>query len=135
MADKQREVGTEAAIQGGLQVMDNYTRFAKVHLDRYLDGDTIEVTIDLGCKVFKVERVRLAGINAPELYGVGSAAGKAARDWLFLQLHAAKEVTIATTKGAFYDKYGRYLAVVFADGRNLNEALLAAGHATRYVAD
>ena len=133
MADKQWEVGTEDAIQRGLQVMDNYTRFAKVHLDRYHDGDTIEVTIDLGCKVFKVERVRLAGINAPELYGVGSAAGKAARDWLFMQLHMANVVTVTTSKGAFYDKYGRYLATVYADGRNMNEALIAAGHAVRYI--
>ena len=113
--------------------MDNYTRFAKVHLDRYLDGDTIEVTLDLGCKVFKVERVRLAGINAPELYGAKSEAGKAARDWLFMQLHMANVVTVATSKGAFFDKYGRYLAVVYADGRNMNEALIAAGHAVRYI--
>ena len=133
MADKQREVGTEDAIQRGLQVMDNYTRFAKVHLDRYHDGDTIEVTIDLGCKVFKVERVRLAGINAPELYGANSEAGKAARDWLFMQLHMANVVTVTTSKGAFYDKYGRYLATVYADDRNMNEALIAAGHAVRYI--
>ena len=133
MADKQWEVGTEVAIQRGLQVMDNYTRFAKVHLDRYLDGDTIEVTLDLGCKVFKVERVRLAGINAPELYGASIEAGKAARDWLFMQLHMAKVVTVTTSKGAFYDKYGRYLATVYADGRNMNEALIAAGHAVRYI--
>ena len=113
-------------------MIDSYVRKAQVHLDRYHDGDNIEVTLDLGCKVSKVERVRLAGINAPELYGQGSIAGRAARDWLFLQLNAAKVVTVATSTGAFYDKYGRYLAIVYADGRNLNEALVDAGHATPY---
>ena len=112
---------------------DNYARLAKVHLDEYHDGDTLAVTLDLGCKVFKRERVRLNGIDAPELYGSGKVAGSAARNWLFIQLQAAKVVTVVTYTGMFYDKYGRYLATVYADGRDLNRALVEAGHAKVYV--
>ena len=112
---------------------DNYARLAEVHLDEYHDGDTIAVTLDLGCKVFKRERVRLKGIDAPELYGSDKVAGFASRNWLFLQLHAAKVVTVVTSTGMFYDKYGRYLATVYADGIDINQALVEAGHAKVYV--
>lgn len=112
---------------------DEYVRNAEVHLDEYHDGDTISVTLDLGCKVFKRERVRLAGINAPELYGTDKAKGQVARQWLAAKLDAATSVAIATSTGAYYDKYGRYLATVYADGENVNIALIEAGLATVYV--
>ena len=110
---------------------DNYARKAIVHLNEYMDGDTIRVTLDLGCNVSKRESVRLAGIDAPALYA-GNAAGLASRDWLKAKLMSATEVTVVTHTGAFYDKYGRYLATVYADGVDMNMALIEAGHATPY---
>ena len=40
--------------------------FRVVSIDKVLDGDTIDVTIDLGFDLFKKERVRIAGVDTPE---------------------------------------------------------------------
>ena len=40
--------------------------FRVVEINRVLDGDTIDVTIDLGFDLFKKERVRVAGVDTPE---------------------------------------------------------------------
>ena len=40
--------------------------FRVVSIDRVVDGDTIDVSIDLGCDLIKKERVRIAGIDTPE---------------------------------------------------------------------
>lgn len=132
LAYQARKIGSKALLHRKLQDMkDNYARKAVVHLNEYTDGDTIRVTLDLGCKVFKHESVRLAGINAPELYA-NSVTGLTTRDWLKAKLLAATEVTVVTHTGSFYDKYGRYLATVYADGVDMNKTMLEAGLATAY---
>ena len=40
--------------------------FRVVEINRVVDGDTIDVTIDLGFDLFKKERVRVAGVDTPE---------------------------------------------------------------------
>ena len=44
--------------------MEKYIYRAK--LDRVVDGDTVDAMIDCGFSIFRKERVRLYGINAPE---------------------------------------------------------------------
>lgn len=92
------------------------------------DGDTIRVDWDLGASIWmRNEPIRLYGIDAPELRGEEREAGLAARDWLRERIDG-KEIVMRTIKDA-KGKYGRYLAVVFREGEDINAALVAAGHA------
>jgi len=108
----------------------NYTYRAKV--DRIIDGDTVDVDIDLGCHVVIRERLRLYGINAPELRKPTRQEGIAATEWLTQALNATDDdgyITIKTHKDK-KGKYGRYLATLFdANGVDLNSHMVAAGHA------
>ncbi len=99
---------------------------------RVIDGDSIVVTVYLGFRLTIEMPVRLAHINAPELNQPGGTEAKQ---------HLAKllsddidlsyiPVTVKTYKP--YDKYGRWLAEVFVDERNINQQMIADGHATAY---
>lgn len=100
-----------------------------------VDGDTIDVNIDYGFRLRQDHRVRLAGIDAPEVNAVGPE-GEQARDWLRARLPVGQAVELVTVKPA--DKYGRFLATVWrvVDGRteldSVNQELLAAGLARPY---
>ena len=104
----------------------------RARIRRVIDGDTVEVDIDLGFHVSLTATLRLAGIDTPEMRGPEQAAGRAATHYLnaLLQKHAGPErqVTVRTQKDRT-GKYGRYLADLVAGNRNLNEALVSAGHA------
>jgi micrococcal nuclease len=123
---------------------------------KIVDGDTIDISIDLGFKISIAERVRLYGIDTPETYGVkkGSAeynAGKAAtafvEQWLRdCDAHPVgnageyprqpMQITIQSYDGKelHTGKYGRWIADVYRPGdlTSLSAALAAAGHA-KYV--
>mgnify|MGYP003684246281 FL=1 len=109
-------------------------KVAKVH--SVYDGDTCTVDIDLGLNVvIRKEKVRLYGIDTPELRGVDpetKAKGIEARGWLRDQLDGADEVLIRTHKDKS-GKYGRLLGELFADGVNLNETLVELGMAEAYM--
>lgn len=100
-------------------------------LDRVIDGDTIQVQLDQGLHTYRAERLRLLRVNAPEVHGPSKPAGDAATayttDWL-----AGQQLVISTYKS---DVFGRYLAEVWrtSDGANLNDDLLASGHAVPFV--
>lgn len=104
---------------------------------RVIDGDTIEVEIDLGMRVTITQTVRVAGINAPEVTTTAGRTAKAAVNvWMGQALipdgaNAKWPLTITTSKpDGQGDKYGRWLASISrADGRDLATDLIAAGHA------
>ncbi len=111
-------------------------------LKRVLDGDTIEVEIDLGFEVTITQTLRLVGIDTPEIHatnaGVRELAMKA-KDHVFKALSDGHPLVVRTIKAGRggLDKYGRYLASVFyagADGLlvNLNDELVALGLAKKY---
>ena len=80
-----------------------------------IDGDTVDLLIDVGLEIHKRERCRLYGIDAPEM---PTEAGKAAKAYLESLIGAAKELYVATRKMTRKpkektDKYGRYLAVLY----------------------
>ena len=85
-----------------------------------IDGDTVDLLIDLGFGVHVKERCRLYGIDAPEM---PTAQGQAARAYLESLLGAATgELYVATRKMTRKpkektDKYGRYLAVLYDGSR------------------
>jgi micrococcal nuclease len=85
----------------------------KAELIRVVDGDTVDLIIDLGFDTLRKERFRLYGIDAPEM---NTAAGKEAKAWLIgvLGPYGAIYVqTIQLSTQAKRDKYGRFLAVLY----------------------
>jgi endonuclease YncB( thermonuclease family) len=103
----------------GATQKDLYTY--KGDIERVIDGDTIWVKIDLGFGVSTRQKLRLRGINAPELK---TRAGKKAKRFVEEELKAVPSVIVTTTKP---DKYDRYLSDIFCHGVCLNRRLLRAG--------
>ena len=86
----------------------------KAQVKSVIDADTIDVLIDLGFGVHTMQRLRLYGIDAPEMR---SEAGKIAKEYVksvLLGADAAMFVYVRTLKDK-KDKYGRKLAVVYFD--------------------
>ena len=100
----------------------------KAYVEKVYDGDTITCTIDCGFNMsMKNQKIRLYGIDTPELRGEEKEAGRVARDRLRNKiLH--KDVIIKTLKDK-KGKYGRYLAIVFLAGVNINDWLVQTGRA------
>ncbi len=109
----------------------------QVEIQRVVDGDTYDIDIDLGLSVWiRNERVRLYGVDTPEVYGVkrdseeyllGVAASDFAKSLIRKGTLAVVE-TIKDSKG----KYGRYLAVLYI---RVPEELLAGHDNIRAIAD
>ena len=117
----------------------------KAIVDRIVDGDTIDVTIDLGFKVWKKMRVRMEGINTPESRTRDleeKKRGLAAKDRLIEILKFNDNECVLKVSGV--GKYGRALATVMVnslsplngeDGITLidvNKQLIEEGHAVEY---
>lgn len=106
---------------------------------RVIDADTIDVELDAGFRAIRSERLRLLGINAPEVVGKDAARGKAATDWVHEWLRVAAlgrdswPLLIETHKGM--DSFGRYLAVIWrvVDESCLNVEIVLAGQAVEDV--
>jgi len=96
----------------------------RAELVRVIDGDTVELDIDLGLRHWsRGETIRLYGVNTPERF---TDAGKAATAWMEEMLGSAEEIRLQTIKDE-EGKFGRWLGIVWADGLNLNEALVETG--------
>ena len=110
-------------------------RVKKVH--KVVDGDTIDVDIDLGFSISFFSRVRLAGIDTPESRTTNAkekVLGLEVKEKLKKELAAAKDVVIKTEKPDSSEKYGRILGWVFLDGSDvsLNQKLINEGYAWTY---
>jgi micrococcal nuclease len=85
----------------------------KASLIRVVDGDTVELMINLGFDTSRRERFRLYGVDAPEM---NTAAGKEAKAWLVGVLGPYEAIYVQTIQletKAKRDKYGRFLAVLY----------------------
>ncbi len=105
-----------------------------------VDGDTIDVDIDLGFNISYSQRVRLAGIDTPESRTkdkVEKVLGLEVKQRLKDILASASIVVIRTQKPDSTEKYGRVLGWLFVDGaeKSVNEALIADGYAWGYMGD
>ena len=105
-----------------------------------VDGDTIDVEIDLGFDISFSSRVRLAGIDTPESRTTDKAEkvlGLEAKEYVKSKIKDAKEVIIKTEKMDSSEKYGRILGWVFLDGSkiSINEQMIADGYAWGYLGD
>lgn len=102
----------------------------RAQIEKVVDGDTIDVAIDLGLHITYRTRLRLAGVNAPEKNTTpGKVAAEYTITWVTTHQGPGGWFTIRTAKDKT-EKYGRYLAtVVAADGSDLALDLIATGHA------
>ena len=94
------------------------------------DGDTVTLDISLGFGVTMREKIRLLGINTPEVRGKERELGLISRDRL-RELIDYKDVIIVTHKDKG-GKYGRLLATIYLDGVNINQQLVDEGLADIY---
>ena len=116
--------------------------FRVTEINRVLDGDTIDVTIDLGFDLFKKERVRVAGVDTPEKRTRDleeKALGIDATNWLKKKLEDTiagdgDELTIRTELVGGMGKYGRLLGWLYIneDTISLNEQMITEGYAWEY---
>lgn len=93
-----------------------------------VDGDTLHLSVDLGFDIKRRDTFRLYGINAPEM---STPEGIAAKAWLVQKL--TEGALVITTRKDKREKYGRYLATLWIDMKNVNEQMVAAGHAVAYM--
>lgn len=105
-----------------------YNYKAKI-IDVY-DGDTVTAMVDLGFLHFQEMKLRLYGIDTPELRGEEKEAGIVVRD-IVRAMVLDKEVEIHSYKDK-QGKYGRYLANIIVDGVDLNKWLVENNHAKPY---
>jgi micrococcal nuclease len=105
-----------------------------------VDGDTIDVLIDLGFDILFQSRVRLAGIDTPESRTSDKAEkvlGLESKEYLKKHLKDAKSVIIKTEKMDSSEKYGRILGWVYVNGdtESLNDKMINDGYAWGYMGD
>ena len=115
--------------------------FRVVEINRVLDGDTIDVTIDLGFDLYKKERVRVAGVDTPEKRTKNleeKALGIDATNWLKEKLEGAisgdDELSVRTELVGGVGKYGRLLGWLYIGDAevSLNEQMIEEGYAHAY---
>ena len=115
--------------------------FRVTKINRVVDGDTIDVTIDLGFDLYKKERVRVAGVDTPEKRTRDleeKALGIDATNWLKQKLEdtidGEYELTIRTELKGGVGKYGRLLGWLYVGDEevSLNEDMIEEGYAWAY---
>ena len=115
--------------------------FRVTSIDKVLDGDTIDVTIDLGFDLYKKERVRVAGVDTPEKRTRDleeKALGIDATNWLKKKLedtiNGDGELSDRTELVGGTGKYGRLLGWLYIDDTtiSLNEQMITEGYAWEY---
>ena len=118
----------------------SYTYAASI--DRVIDGDTLLVLVEAGFRIIMRDRLRLRGINCPE---VGTPEGDRAKRFVTKLLPAGSTLVLKSHKDKT-DQHGRFVVDVFTnrgvedareiikDGVYLNQELLDSGHAVRMAA-
>jgi micrococcal nuclease len=116
-----------------------YEYFVK-EVTKVVDGDTIDVIIDLGFDIMFASRVRLAGIDTPESRTkdkAEKALGLESKKYLADRLKDAKNIIIKTEKMDSSEKYGRILGWLYVagEGNSINHEMIEKGYAWGYLGD
>ena len=115
--------------------------FRVIEITKVLDGDTIDVLIDLGFDLYKKERVRVAGVDTPEKRTRDleeKALGIDATNWLKDKLEGSisgdDDLVIRTELVGGVGKYGRLLGWLYIGDAtvSLNEQMIEEGYAWEY---
>jgi micrococcal nuclease len=105
-----------------------------------IDGDTIDVDIDLGFDISLSRRVRMAGIDTPESRTTNKAEkvlGLESKEYLKKMMKDAKTIVIKTELPDSSEKYGRILGWVYIDSatKSINEQMIEDGYAWKYMGE
>ncbi len=115
--------------------------FRVISIDKVVDGDTIDVTIDLGFDLYKKERVRVAGVDTPEKRTrnleekeLGLDATAWIKDKLEGAINGSDDLIIRTELDGGVGKYGRLLGWCYIGDASvsLNEKMIDEGYAWAY---
>ena len=103
---------------------------------RVVDGDTVDIDVELGIEVKLFARFRLIGVDTPEIFGVKKTSeeykqGIKAAEYVESVIPPGTWVEIRTYSGP-REKYGRWLCEIFVNGLNLNQDLIDKGYAQEY---
>jgi micrococcal nuclease len=107
---------------------------------KVVDGDTIDVDIDLGFSISYSQRLRLAGIDTPESRTTDKfekTLGLESKEYLKSKLKDSKDIVVKTEKPDSSEKYGRILGWVYVNGdtKSLNEQMIEDGYAWGYMGE
>jgi micrococcal nuclease len=107
-------------------------------VERVVDGDTLDVLIDLGFDVHVAQRIRLWGINTPENRGPEAEMGRQCTEHVSELIQANEGKCILDTFKDAQGKYGRYLAIITLHDENglefeLHHHLKERGWARHYL--
>jgi micrococcal nuclease len=116
-----------------------YEYFVK-EVTKVVDGDTIDVVIDLGFDIMFSSRVRLAGIDTPESRTTDKAEkalGLESKEYLKKNLKDAKPIVIKTEKINSSEKYGRILGWLYINNNteSINDKMINDGYAWGYLGE
>ena len=115
--------------------------FRVIKINKVVDGDTIDVTIDLGFDLYKKERVRVAGVDTPEKRTrdleekeLGIDATNWVKDKLESAIKGDDDLIIRTELDGGVGKYGRLLGRLYIGDADvsLNEQMIDEGYAWAY---
>ena len=115
--------------------------FRVTKIKKVLDGDTIDVVIDLGFDLAKTERVRIAGVDTPEKRtrnleekALGLDATNWLKDKLTQTIKGEDELVVRTELVGGVGKYGRLLGWLYVGDSDLslNEQMITEGYAWEY---
>ena len=103
-------------------------------IKKIIDGDTLDIEIDLGFNLILSQRIRLAGIDAPETRTKNleeKINGLKSKEWLEKKLTTEKNIFIKTEKD---DKYGRMLGWIYIekDSISINNQMINEGYANHF---
>mgnify|MGYP003677219175 FL=1 len=104
-------------------------------VERVVDGDTVDVVLNLGFDIMYKSRVRLYGIDTPESRTRNldeKARGKMAGAFLKNEIDSGKKVVIQTKLKDSRGKFGRVLGNIIVDGININQLMIDNYHAAAY---
>jgi micrococcal nuclease len=107
---------------------------------KVVDGDTVDVDIDLGFRISYSQRLRLAGIDTPESRTTDKlekTLGLESKEYLKYKLKDAKKIVVKTEKPDSSEKYGRILGWIYLDGndKSINEQMIEDGYAWGYMGE
>jgi len=107
---------------------------------KIVDGDTVDVDIDLGFSISYAQRLRLAGIDTPESRTIDKlekTLGLESKEYLKSKFKDAKVIVVKTEKPDSTEKYGRILGWIYIDGntKSINEQMIEDGYAWGYMGE
>lgn len=112
-----------------MSIKEDWVRNAKVI--KVVDGDTVQLSIDLGCRIWADMTCRLYGLNAREPRGTTKNQGLLDKEWLRTVLETSMDRLIVRVHKD-PEKYGRWLVELFLGKMNVNQEMIASGHAVSW---